>query len=138
MPVMRRIIVDFMPKKRLGVVLALLILFSLAACSSQNPAVTAVENYLTALVDKNEATFVALTCPDYETDALLEFDAFSLVETKLEGPDCSLIGEEDGTALVSCQGRIVATYGNEDQTFELAERIFIVEDLDGDWLICGD
>lgn len=138
MPAMRRTIVDFSPQILPGVVIASLILFSLAACSSPNPAVVAVEGYLTALVDKNESQLVSLTCPSYETDALLEFDAFSLVETKLEGPDCSLIGEEDGTALVSCQGRIVATYGNEDQVFELAERIFIVEDMGGDWLICGD
>jgi hypothetical protein len=59
----------------------------LSACSGgQHPAAASVEAFLNALVEKDEAQMVTLTCEAYETDALLEYDAFSLVQTRLEGP----------------------------------------------------
>jgi hypothetical protein len=118
-------------------VIALALIGLLAACgSAKHPAAVTVEDYLNALVDKDEARLVSLVCPEYEADALLEFDSFSLVKTSLEGLDCQA-EVQDGTASVTCQGQILATYGTENQQFDLSERVYQVEEKGGDWLICG-
>jgi hypothetical protein len=110
----------------------------LPACSGgQHASATAVETFLQALADKNEAQYTTLTCADYELDALLEYDAFSLVKTRLEGLDCQATLVEGDNATVICQGEIVATYGNEDQTFDLSERSYAVINQGGIWLVCG-
>jgi hypothetical protein len=121
-----------------GLAALLLVGSLLAACASAKPpAALAVENYLQALVDKDEARLVSLTCPDFEDEALLQFDSFSLVKTKLEGLDCQAQVQED-TAQVTCQGQILATYGTEDQQFDLSEKTFQVVNQGGDWLVCGE
>jgi len=109
----------------------------LSACgSSKPPAALAVEAYLQALVDKDEARLVSLTCPDFEESALMELDSFSLVKTRLEGLDCQAQAQDD-TASVTCQGQILATYGTEDQQFDLSGRTYQVKNVGGDWLVCG-
>ena len=111
----------------------------LAACSTgKHPAALSVEAFLKALVDKDEAGMVALTCSEFETDALLEYDAFSLVKTRLEGLDCQTSSEQDNRASVTCQGTIIATYGSEDQDFELSDRVYSMVKQSGDWLVCGE
>ena len=110
----------------------------LSACSSgKHPSAVSVETFLQALVDKDEARMVSLTCSTYETDALLEYDAFSLVKTRLEGLDCQASSVQDNTASVACQGTIIATYGSEDQDFDLSGRVYQVVNHAGDWLVCG-
>lgn len=110
----------------------------LSACGpAKQPAVTAVEAYLRALVDKDEARFVGLTCKDFEAEALLEFDSFSLVKTRLEGLQCRAQDTGEGTANVTCQGQITATYGAEDQQFDLSQRTYQVQKEGSDWLVCG-
>jgi len=120
-----------------GLVSLLLAVGLLTACgSTKPPAALAVEAYLQALVDKDEARLVSLTCPDFEESALMELDSFSLVKTRLEGLDCQAQAQDD-TASVTCQGQILATYGTEDQQFDLSERTFQVKNSGGDWLVCG-
>jgi hypothetical protein len=110
----------------------------LTACGGgEHPAAAALETFVQALADKNEAQYVTLTCADYELDALLEYDAFGLVNTHIEGLDCQAVSVDGDTAEVTCQGEIVATYGNEDRTFELSERHYQVVKQDGLWLVCG-
>ena len=102
-----------------------------------NPAAAAVESYLRALVAKDEAQFVGLTCKEFEADALLEFDSFSLVKTRLEDLQCQAQDTGDSAASVTCQGQIIATYGAEDQQFELSGWNFQVQKAGSDWLVCG-
>lgn len=122
--------------KPLSLLLTLLLSAVLAACApagSTDPAALAVESYLQALAAKDEARLVALSCPENEFNALLELDAFALVETRLEDLACT--SAQDGT--VRCQGRIAATYANEIQNFELSTRVYTVNNVNGDWLVCG-
>ena len=117
---------------------SLLLAGLLYACSpSKHPAAAAVEAYLRALVDKDEARLVGLTCKDFEADALLEFDSFSLVKTRLEGLKCQAQDTGESSANVTCQGQIIATYGAEDQQFDLGKRIYQVQKEGSDWLVCG-
>jgi hypothetical protein len=122
----------------LGVAASLLLAGLLYACGpSKHPAAAAVESYLRALVDKDEARFVGLTCKEYEADSLLQFDAFNLVKTRLEGLKCQAQDTGEAAASVTCQGQIIASYGAEDQQFDLSGRKFQVRKEGSDWLVCG-
>jgi hypothetical protein len=112
--------------------------FTLTACASNKdaPAKT-VEDYLTALVQKDADRLSTLSCADWEDDALLELDSFQAVTAKLDGLDCEQTGTDGNTALVLCKGKIIATYNNEDQELDLSVRTYQVVQEDGDWLVCG-
>jgi hypothetical protein len=111
----------------------------LAACASntENAPVQAVENYLTALVEKDADRLTTLTCGEWEDDALLELDSFQAVTARLEGLACEQTGTDGETALVLCNGNIVATYNNEDQQLDLSVRTYQVVQEGGEWLVCG-
>lgn len=117
---------------------SLLLAGLLYACSpSTHPAAAAVEAYLRALVNKDETRMTSLTCKTFETDALLEYDAFSLVATRLEGLRCQVQGSSGPAANVTCQGKIIATYGAENRQYDLSERSYQVVKEGSDWLVCG-
>jgi hypothetical protein len=112
----------------------------LSACgpaTSSDPAARAVEGYLTALVDKDSNHLAALSCATWETNALMELDSFQAVQTRLDGLVCQTNGTDTGTTLVTCQGKIIATYNNEDQELNLSVRTYHVVQEGGEYLVCG-
>jgi hypothetical protein len=113
---------------------------SLAACGAANtndaPA-KAVEDYLTALVEKDADRLSTLVCGEWEDEALIELDSFQAVSTRLEGLACEQTGTDGDTALVLCNGKIIATYTNEDQEIDLSTRTYQLTQEGGDWLLCG-
>jgi|SRR5690349_5444900 len=122
--------------------LMLLIMFitlTLAACgaNNDNAPVQAVEDYLNALVEKDANRITTLSCGEWEDDALLEVDSFQAVTARLEGLACEQTGTDGDTALVLCQGSIVATYNEEDQQLDLSVRTYQVVQEGGEWLVCG-
>jgi len=122
--------------------LILFILFatlSLSACASsnENAPAKAVEGYLNALVAKDADRLPSLVCADWEDEALLELDSFQAVTPRLDGLACEQTGTEGNTALVLCNGKIVATYNNEDQELDLSVRTYQVVQEGGEWLVCG-
>jgi hypothetical protein len=120
----------------LGMMIATLFL---TACGSQNSAAPAeaVEDYLTALVEKDANRLTTLSCGAWEEDALLELDSFQAVTARLEGLACEQTGTDGDTALVLCNGNIVATYNEEDQELDLSVRTYQVVEEGGEWLVCG-
>jgi len=119
----------------LGVFAALL--SACAPATSSDPAARAVEGYLTALVDKDSNRLATLSCATWETNALMELDSFQAVQTRLEGLACQTTGTDTGTTLVTCQGKIVATYNNEEQELDLSVRTYQVVQEGGEYLVCG-
>ncbi len=122
--------------------LILVTLVILSACAggqngNDSQAAATMETYLNALVEKDEALLTSLVCPDYEMDALLEYDSFQAVETQLANLTCSEVGNEGGAVLVNCQGQIEATYGNEVQAFDLGGRTYRLIQAGADWQVCG-
>lgn len=111
----------------------------LAACASnnENAPVQAVENYLNALVEKDANRLTTLSCGEWEDDALLELDSFQAVTAQLEDLACEQTGTDGETALVLCNGNIVATYNDEDQQLDLSVRTYQVIQEGGEWLVCG-
>ena len=111
----------------------------LPACVSNNEdaPVQAVENYLNALIEKDENRLTTLSCSEWEDDALLELDSFQAVTARLDGLACEQTGTDGETALVLCNGNIVATYNGEDQQLDLSVRTYQVVQEGGEWLVCG-
>src|SRR5687768_9687530 len=129
------------PLRRFFLILFMTIaILALAACGASNtndaPA-KAVEDYLNALVEKDADRLSTLVCGEWEDDALIELDSFQAVTTRLEGLACEQTGTEGETALVLCNGKIIATYTNEDQEIDLSTRTYEVTQAGGDWLVCG-
>jgi len=86
----------------------------LAACGSGSIPVKAVEKYLQAIVGKDSTQLSTITCKDWESDALMMLDAFQAVSTELKGLNCQKTGTTpDGQVVVSCTGKILASYEGE-------------------------
>jgi hypothetical protein len=67
----------------------------------------------------------------------MEVDSFQAVTPSLEGLSCKQTGTDGDTALVTCQGKIKATYGTELAEFDLSARTFQMAKEGGDWRVCG-
>ena len=121
------------------ILLILLSTLTMAACaaSDENAPVQAIENYLNALVEKDSDRLTTLSCGEWEEEALLELDSFQAVSARLEGLACEQTGTDGDTALVLCNGNIIATYNEEDQQLDLSVRTYQVVQEGGEWLVCG-
>jgi hypothetical protein len=109
-----------------------------SACGkAEDPAAKAVKDYLTALVSKDGNSISTLSCADWESNARLELDSLQAVTTRLENLSCATSGTDGETTLVSCQGKIIATYNNEDQQLDLSVRVYQVVQQGGEYLVCG-
>ena len=59
--------------------------------------------------------------------------SFAAVDAKLDGMTCPRQGDSD---VVTCTGKIVATYGTEKTEFPLTSYRVVQED--GEWKWCGE
>lgn len=122
-------------------VVTLIFIFSalLGACAggAAAGAPQAIEAYLQALVAEDQAKVVSLSCAEWEESARLEVDSFQGVKAALEGAVCAETGTDGDTALVTCQGKIVATYNNENQELPLNTRTYQAVQEGGEWRMCG-
>ena len=59
-------------------------------------------------------------------------------DAELEDLVCEETGTTpEGMAIVSCTGKIAASYGDELQEFDLSLQDYLVENLNNQWLVCG-
>jgi hypothetical protein len=125
--------------KILSIVCVALLVNLLSACSSSKtdaPA-KAVEDYFNALAAKDENRLPSLVCGDWEQDAMMQLDSLQAVTARLENVSCKQTGTEDDTALVSCTGKLITTYNNENQDIDLSTQTYQVVQQGDDWLVCG-
>jgi ABC-type glycerol-3-phosphate transport system substrate-binding protein len=119
-------------------VLAGMLALLLAGCGGQSSgAALAVEDYFKALVAKDGARLVTLSCAAWESTATIELDSFVSVETSLQNIQCQAAGQEGDVTLVACTGQIIASYDGEDQTLELSDRTYLAVQEGGEWRMCG-
>ncbi len=118
--------------------LLLIILISFTACNStiQNPEMV-VQTYLNALVKKDAATMISLSCKGWETEVQKELDSFMNVGTSLEEINCNLKSQTNSDASVVCKGYIRLTYDTEIQKIDLSKRIYQLTIQDNSWRICN-
>jgi hypothetical protein len=108
-----------------------------ATAPAGNPAAQTVEAYLKAMIAKDSTRLTTLSCKDWEMQALLEMDGFQAVKAELEGLACSATGTDGAATLVNCKGNIAATYGNEVQKISLERQTYKVQQVGGEWRVCG-
>jgi hypothetical protein len=124
--------------QRILLILGMLTLsLALSACQGGNDARGAIQAYIQALVEKDVDRLSTLSCADWEEQARIELDAFAGVKTRVEDLECQESGETGEYTLVVCAGKIIASYGNEDQEFPLDRRPFLAIQESGEWLMCG-
>ncbi|MFN2136276.1 MAG: hypothetical protein ACK2UK_10000 [Candidatus Promineifilaceae bacterium] len=108
----------------------------LVACSSgasADPAAT-VQQYMKAKADGDADTIRQLLCSEMEGVLEREIRTFeSVSDVRIEGMACQRVSDSD---VVTCSGKIVASYGTEDTEFPLAS--YRVVDEDGEWKWCGE
>lgn len=111
----------------------------LAACgkSSAGDPAKAVEAYWQALVAKDSAALSSQSCADFEQEALNTMESFNAVSVTLNDLVCTTSSTEGDTATVDCTGTIVASYGTENLTLNLADHSYSVVNEGGDWRMCG-
>jgi outer membrane murein-binding lipoprotein Lpp len=112
----------------------------LAACSSPSngdESSAAVQAYLNALVNKDSSALSTLSCKDWEAQAAMELDSFQAVTTELQDLSCKKTGNEGDMDVVTCTGKINATYNNENMQIDLNKRPFLVKRQGSDWQVCG-
>jgi hypothetical protein len=119
--------------------LPLILTVMLTACSGGSDGASAkvVEQYLAAMVSGNTDQMTQLVCKEFEEQAAGDVDAFIGVTAELSEMSCAKTGSDGEVDLVGCTGSILATYGNEQQTFDLAGPVYRVIEQSGSWLICG-
>lgn len=122
---------------KMTLLVSVLALLLVACGKATDPAAAAVDSYLNALVNKDSSTLSAISCADWEPSALLELDSLQAVETRLDSLSCAVEGTDGDTTLVVCQGKILATYNNEDQELDLSVRTYQVVEQGGEYLVCG-
>lgn len=129
-------------KYRLQYLIPLVMLVSLilAACSSGNGAqdsAVVVEDYLQAQVNKDANGMVNLSCAAWEEGALLEYESLAALTVSLEGMACQVEAQDDQSAQVTCDGKMVFNYGTEVLEVPLAEKVYRVVYEGGEWRMCG-
>ncbi len=116
----------------------LLITLVFSGCSTdQSSAPASVENYIQALVNKDENSLINYACAAWEGEARSELNSFSAVSVSLEGLECQEIDQEDEFTIVSCQGIIIANYGNEVLEIHLKDQNYLSIFEGGEWRMCG-
>lgn len=117
--------------------MTVVLILLLAACSSQDSgdaAAGTVESYMQAKAQGDADTIRQLLCSEMESVLERETRTFeSVSDVRVEGMACSQAG--DG-GVVTCDGKIVATYGAEDTEFPLGS--YRVVEEDGEWKWCGE
>jgi outer membrane lipoprotein-sorting protein len=129
-----------MRRSRYLVLLSMIVLaLVLAGCAAatKSGAAQAVEGYLQALVTKNSDKVISLSCASWESQAQTEVDSFGAITAKLDSLSCQESGKNGDKTLVSCKGKIITTYNNENQEIDLSTRTYQAIQEDNQWRMCG-
>ena len=111
-----------------------LFMLVLVACTGAGDPAETVESYMQAKVDGDAEEIRALICSEMEAVIERESRTFDSVSgVTVENMSCQRQGDSD---VVSCEGEIVALYGNEETVFPLVS--YRVTEEDGEWKWCGE
>jgi hypothetical protein len=112
--------------------------FFIVSCqpSAQNPS-QVVQNYLNALVKKDAASLISLSCKNWESEAQKQLDSFMNVGTSLENASCSVDSQTTDAAKVACTGFIKLTYDAEIQKIDLSKRVYQLSLEHNEWRVCN-
>jgi hypothetical protein len=112
-------------------------LFFYGCSTDQSSAPASIEDYIQALVNRDENSLINFSCAAWEGEARSEFNSFSAVSVSLEDLECQEIDQEDNFSIISCHGKIIANYGNEVLEIDLEDQKYLSVLEGGDWRMCG-
>lgn len=119
------------------VLLGLFMMVISACTSDHNNASASIEEYIKALVNKDENKLINYSCGEWENEAISEFNSFSAVSVTLEDLKCQETGIDNEFTTVSCEGVIIANYGNEVLEIHLEDQNYLSIFERGEWRMCG-
>lgn len=124
---------------RYGVIYLIgILILVLTACSNpQDEAAHAIEEYISALSNKDSVQLSNQSCNAWQPDAAVEMDSLAGVGSKVENLDCQQTGEEGSDKYISCSGVLALDYNGEIQQIDLSSRTYIARQEDGEWRMCG-
>lgn len=126
------------PKRYRAISVIGLLFLLLTACSSpQEKAAKAIEDYISALSNKDSVQLSNLSCNAWQPEALVEMDSLTSVGSKVENLACQQASEQGTDKLISCTGVIALDYNGEIQQIDLSSRTYIARQEDGEWRMCG-
>ena len=107
-------------------IVAIFILLVLSACTQASSPADVVEQYLAALVAKDDIKAVSLSCVAWEANARADGASFEGVEVTLEEAACTIKSEDGQSAVVSCTGRFRFSYaGGEEEAYRKKKTLSI-------------
>ena len=112
-------------------------LFFYGCSTDQSSAPASIEDYIQALVNRDENSLINFSCAAWEGEARSEFNSFSAVSVSLEDLECQEIDQEDNFTIISCHGKIIANYGNEVLEIDLEDQKYLSVLEGGEWRMCG-
>ena len=119
-------------------ILLVFVLITLTGCtSSKNGPVQAVENYLQAMVAKDSTKITNYACSSWESQAQTDADSFTGVTAQIQDLTCQVSGTDGSTTLVTCKGKIIASYNGENTEIDLSSRTYKAVQEGGEWRMCG-
>ena len=124
-------------KRWMVIVLMLLAGVFLVSCSGSDSTGDVVVAYYNALVAGDASTLTQLSCGDWEQQSKLMLDSFTGVKARVDSIACSELENNGSSAAVNCTGKIIATYGTEDQEIDLSNTTFLLQKQGNEWLVCG-
>lgn len=126
-----------MPKKIAWLASVTLILLAACGGAAGGGPATAIEDYFKALVGKNAAQAIALSCAAWEANAQTDADTFAVYPATMDSVSCKAESQTGDTAVVTCTGKIVLDYNGEKQDLNLADRTYAAALEGGQWRMCG-
>ncbi len=124
-------------KRWIMVVLMLGLCVFLVSCSGSTSPADVVVGYYNALVAGDASSLSQLSCADWEQQSRLMLDSFTGVKARVDSIACSELENDGSNAAVNCSGKIIATYGTEDQEIDLSNTTFLLQKQGSEWLVCG-
>ena len=104
-----------------------------APAAGGSEAAKMIEKYLQAKIMGDEPAIRSLLCAAMEKDLQMEATTFlGTTGVKLDSMACTASGADK----VTCQGKIIADYGQEKNEFPLGTYSVVLED--GEWKYCGE
>ena len=127
-------------KKFILAILICLCAVILSACKKSDDTagiIRPVTAFYDAIVTQSRDKVGAITCAEWEKDALRDVDSFMGVKSEMKDFSCTVAEKSDDSAVVTCKGAIAASYGAEVRDFPLDGRSHKVIKEQGEWRICG-
>lgn len=103
--------------------------------STDAPAVI-VEGYLESIAAQDSERAIAAACDEIRAFVLDDISEYADAMAQVDNVACEVIDSEDGAARVACEGTSTLIGDPEVLAIPVIDRVYVVEQRDGDWLIC--